>query len=504
MSTIRKMASNTFYMFLSYTSTTLLSLLYFIIAGKFLTPHEYGVANTIIQFSTLISMFSSLGLTNAALKLVSEYYETKKMERLYACIKYCFKILLIVNVAVTILIFLISPQLTKYIFKDSSLVSTFLLSAFIILTFSLTLYFGSILYGLGKVKIYFLTEFLINFTKLMLAIILIIYFKLGFFGPIIGYLLGLVFSSLIRFNEIEFKNKYQADKKAIWNYALPALFSTTSNAILTTTPVLILSSFSSTTEAGIFSLVNALASLLMFVPSILYTASFPVFSGMHGKKDHKGIEELLNMIFRYILLISIPLCLIFVMFPEFLIRIVAKTSYLPGAKALSLLGVVGLVYGIGNILLNTLYALGKPKLNRNIMIGTLAIYLLLSVPLSMFYGSFGMAATYLIAFFFLFSSSLFFTRKLYKLNINYKYILKVLLSSSVWLLVLITATFLSNSIYVFIFAGLVGFFLYVILLFVIRTFNLNDLKLLDEFKKIFPKRFSFIFKFWENLIKKFL
>jgi O-antigen/teichoic acid export membrane protein len=155
-------------------------------------------------------------------------------------------------------------------------------------------------------------------------------------------------------------------------------------------------------------------------------------------------------------------------------------------------------------LLNTLYALGKPKLNRNIMTGTLIIYLLLSIPLSMFYGSFGMATTYLIAFSFLFLSSLFFTRKLYNLHINHNYILKVLLSSSVWLLVLTTATFLSSSVYVFIVAGFIGFFLYTFLLFILKAFNVNDLKMLREFKKIFPKSFSFIFEFLEGVISRFL
>ena len=491
-------------MFLNFLSLTLLSLIYFVIAGKLLTPSEYGIANSIIQFTALIASFSMLGLASAALKLVSEYHATKKMKKLYGVVKYSLKILLLVNLTVAAIVFFISPTLATYIFKNPNLTSTFEISAFMILAFSLASYFGSVIYGLGKAKIYFLTDFLANFTKVALAIILIIFFKLGFWGPILGYLLGLIFSALIRFKKIELKDKGEPDTATIWKYALPALVSTISGAMLTMTPILILSAFSSTTEAGIFSLVNALSSLLTFVPNILYTASFPVFSGMYGKKDHKGIEELLNMVFRYTILVSIPLSSIFILFPSFLIRIVAKPAYLSGANALSLLGIVGLVYGIGNILLNMLYAIGKPKLNRNIMIGTLIIYLLLSIPLSIFYGSFGMATTYLIAFFFLFTSSLYFTRKFYRLNINYKYILKVLLSSSVWLLVLITATFLSNSIYVFIFAGLVGFFLYTFLLLILKAFNADDLKMLREFKKIFPKNFSFIFEFLEKLISRFL
>lgn len=498
------MASNTFYIFLNSLSFTLLSIIYFVAAGKLLTPFEYGIVNSIIQFTALIATFSTFGLTNAALKLVSEYCTTNKMKKLYGTIKYCLKIIFFTNIAVAAIIFFISPILATHIFKNLNLMLTFKVSSLIIIVFSLASYFGSVVYGLGKVKTYFLTDFLANSTKVALAIILILFLKLGFWGPILGYLLGLIFSAFIRFKKIKLKNKGEPDVATIWHYALPALVSTISGAILTTTPVLILSVFSSTTEAGIFSLVNALTSLLIFVPNILYTASFPVFSGMYGKRDHKGIEALLNMVFRYTLLISIPLSLIFVMFPSFLIRIIARPAYLPGTKALSILGIVGLVYGIGNTLLNTLYALGKPKLNRNIMIGTVIIYLLLSIPLSTIYGSVGMASTYLVAFSFLFISSLFFTRKLYKLHLNHNYILKVLFSSLVWLVVLITATFLSNSVYMFIVFSLVGLPFYIILLLGLKTFDTDDLRVLREFRKIFPKSFSFIFEFLEKLIKRFL
>jgi stage V sporulation protein B len=504
MSTLKKMTSNTFYIFLGYLSFTLLSIAYFIVAGKLLTPSEYGIANSIIQFTSIVATFSMFGLGNATLKLVSEYYATKRMRKLYETIKYSFKIILLVNIIVATVIFFLSSTLAKYIFQDQSLASAFKISAPLLIVFSLASYLGLVVYGLGKVKIYFLTDFLTNFTKVILAIILIIFLKIGFWGPIIGYLLGLLFSAMIRFKKVKLKETGEPDTTLIWQYAFPALISTISGAILTTTPVLILSTFSSTTEAGIFSLVNALASLIIFVPNVLYTASFPVFSGMYGKRDHKGIEELLNMVFRYTILISIPLCLIFVMFPNFLLRIIAKPSYLPGTKALSFLGIVGLVYGIGNILLNTLYAVGKPKISRNIMIGTLTIYLLLSIPLSMLYGSLGMALTYLLTFSFLFVSSLAFTRKFYKLHLDYTYILKVFFSSLFWLLVLMATTFVSTSAYLFIVAALIGFLLYVFLLLVLKTFKADDLKVLREFKKIFPKRFSFIFEFLERLIRRFL
>jgi stage V sporulation protein B len=504
MSTIKKMASNTFYIFLNSLSFTCLSILYFIIAGKLLTPSEYGVANSIIQFAGLVTAFSTIGMTNAALKLVSEYKETRKIKKLHSCVKYCLKFLLLINVPISLLIFFSSPILATYIFNNQALILPFSVSSFITIALTLSSFFGSVIYGLGKVKIYFLTDFLANLTKVVFAIPLILLLKLGFWGPILGYFFGLTFSGIIRFKKIEIKDKGKPDKNAVWQYSLPALVTAVFGTILTATPVLILSSFSSTSEAGIFSLTNALASLLLFIPNIVYTASFPIFSGLHGKKDHSKIEMVINTIFKYTLMISIPLSLVFMTFPQFLIRLVAKPAYLSGTSTLSVLGMVGLFWGLGNILVNSLYALGKPKITRNIMIVTSLIYLVISIPLSILYASLGMATAYFVAISFLFFISLFFTRKFYSLKLDYKYLLKIFSSSCIMLSFLVALMSTSSSIYFFITASIIGSILYMFLLLFLKTFDVKDLKLLKDLEKSLPKRLSFIFKFSEKLLKKFL
>jgi O-antigen/teichoic acid export membrane protein len=343
-----------------------------------------------------------------------------------------------------------------------------------------------------------------NFTRILLAIILIIFFAFGFWGPLVGYLFGLLLSFVIRLRSIKIKKQGTPDKPTIWFYAFPSLIISVLSSVLTMTPLLILSSLSSTAEAGIFSLANSLSSLLMFIPNVFYTASFPIFSGLHGKKDKKGIEKLLYSVFRYTLVISIPLSLVFMIYPQFIIRLIARPAYLAGTTTLSVLGVVGSIWGIGNILLNVLYALGKPKVSRNIMLVTSVIFLILSIPLSMYYASLGMAVAYLLAISFLFLSSLIFTRKFYKLHVDYKHIVKISLSSFLALALLIFLMRGTNSTYFFIFATLVSFLVYLILLFITRSFDKNDLDILLKVKKMAPKKLLFIFNLLEKLLRKFV
>jgi O-antigen/teichoic acid export membrane protein len=496
------MASNTFYTFLNSISVTLLSLIYFIAAGKLLLPHELGIADSIIQFAGVIITFSTLGLPTAALKLVSEYQATKKFKKLYGCIKYAFKLLLIANIPISVLIIILSPTLATYIFKNSNLTWTFVLAAFITFVLAFNSLSGSIIYGFQNVKFFFLTDFLTNLTKVLFAIILIIFFGLRFWGPLIGYFLGLLFSTFLRIKKIEIKGG-EEDKSAIWDYAQPALIIAFLSSILTATPVLILSSFSSTTEAGIFSLAKAISSLPMLIPTVLYTASFPILSGLYGKKDHKSIEKFLPVVLKYSILISLPLSLLLIIFPQFIIRLIAKPTYLPGTTTLAILGIVGFVWGNANILLNALYALGKPKIQRNITALASFIYLLFSIPFSIYYASAGMAVTYLIVALLLFSLSFTLLRKFYTLRIDIS-LLKIFLSSIITLLLLALLMRGSNSVYMFILACLVSFIFYAFMLLLIKFFTVEDLKMLNEIKKISPKKLSFAFDFVEKILRKFL
>ena len=132
------------------------------------------------------------------------------------------------------------------------------------------------------------------------------------------------------------------------------------------------------------------------------------------------------------------------------------------------------------------------------------IFLIFSIPLSIYYASLGMALAYLIAISFLFLSSLVFIRKFYRLHVDYKYILKILLSSFLSLALLVLLMRNVNSTYFFIILTLVSSIVYLILLLVIRSFNKNDLDILRNVEKMVPKKLSFIFKFLEKLIKRFV
>jgi len=461
MTYVRKLASNTFYIFLQSSSLLFFSLLYWIVAGKLLLPEEYGIANTTIQFIGLLSTISLLGLTSAVSKLIPEYHGTKKHNRIYGVIRYTFKIILILNLVALISIFFLSPFLASVIFKDPNLFATFQIASVGVLLSSFSTFFYSIIYGFQKMRLVFISDFFSNLIKVIISISLIL-LGYSFFGPITGFVIALLVGSLIKLTGIKLKKANEIDVSKIWMYALPALIGTLCVILLNQTGAIILSSFSSVKAAGLFTTI------------------------------------------KYSLLISIPIILVIVTFPHVAIRFLAKPEYLESINVLRLLSVSNLIFGIGSILLNVLYAVGKPSINRNILIVSSIVYLPLAVLLATSFSAIGITFAYLISFSLMLALAIFYVKKFYKFEFRLSYLTKTLISALITLIFLYAVGTIVDNIYELIIVAISSAFLYLVILFPLKFFDKQDLLLLEGLRKGMPKTIDRIIYFFENLIKRFL
>jgi len=236
----------------------------------------------------------------------------------------------------------------------------------------------------------------------------------------------------------------------------------------------------------------------------LSSSSLPVFSGMYGKKKRKDIEQLLYTTIKYSLLISIPIILVIVTFPHVAIRFLAKPEYLESINVLRLLSVSNLIFGIGSILLNVLYAVGKPSINRNILIVSSIVYLPLAVLLATSFSAIGITFAYLISFSLMLALAIFYVKKFYKFEFRLSYLTKTLISALITLIFLYAVGTIVDNIYELIIVAISSAFLYLVILFPLKFFDKQDLLLLEGLRKGMPKTIDRIIYFFENLIKRFL
>ena len=145
-----------------------------------------------------------------------------------------------------------------------------------------------------------------------------------------------------------------------------------------------------------------------------------------------------------------------------------------------------MLYGFGTICSTNLYAIGKPKTYRNIMVISSLIFLISSLILTNYYSATGLSLSYLITMMVYFLLNFTFLRKHLKIIFFIKDFLKVLISTLIIATILIfVEPSVHNSFTIFILMIPIGL-LYLILLFLMKFYRKEDVMILKFFGRNFP------------------
>jgi O-antigen/teichoic acid export membrane protein len=498
--------SNAFYIFLNWFAISALNFLYWIVAGKLLLSAEYGIASTVFALTSIISSLTLFGLDSSLRKLIPEYQAKNQKEKIYGVIKFSFKVFLLTNLIVVIAIFISTPFLSTRVFKSKEITLPLYISAVAIPMYTLGFLTNSILFGFQDMKTIFTTTFSGTVAKNIFSAILIL---LGFtyFGPIIGFLIGISLAALLRLKKIEFEDKGRVDKKELILYSLTGFVGTVNFLILTQTPPLILSALASIEATGIYTLAYILATPISIIPQTLTRSAFPILSQLYGKKDSVRIEKILFQVFRYCLLITLPLSFVLLVFPKQVISLMGNPSYMKGYMLLPLLAFAlafaNLIFGIGGFFLSSLYALGKPKLSRNIIIIQSVVFLCITFSLVKQYSFMAIGYAFLAVGAITFFISFFSIKKFYKIRIEPKPLLKITLSTIIFLSVLYFLKPYGKNIFYISIIIITALVTYLFSLLLLRFFTRDDLKLLKDLEDRIPK-LKKVLRLTRNIITKFV
>jgi O-antigen/teichoic acid export membrane protein len=502
MSLSGKLVSNTLYLFLDWLFVLFFSFLFWVIIWKKLPPLDSGIFSTAQNLIIVISSFTVLGFTTASSKLIPEYSETKKYDMINSLIKFSAKTVITTSILVAFLFFLLTPLFTIYIPNLPS--ESIIFISFGIIFLSIENLFGFVLVGFQNMKKYFITDVTGNMFKFAIALILIL---LGFqyVGPLAGLVVGFFSISLLRFDMKWFKKTDTniSKKFVINNYSLPALASTIGPMVFSNMPYIILAFFSGLVATGIFTTAISITSQLTVLVSILSSAIFPVVSQLSVYRNSKAKQNaIINLGVKYGLLATLPVALVLITAPRAIVLLLAQDKYLPASNLFSILSVSFLIMGLSNIFLSSLYAVRRPKTNRNIWILASIIFLMLSIPLTVYYSAFGISIAFLISVLLLFILSIFYLRKYMKFELNWMEMFKMLVASFILLLFIFLADWLSLPVILKYFSGLLGFVFYFISLLFMKFFTKNDMRVLETLEKKIPF-LKGIFIILEKIISKY-
>ncbi|MEM5879101.1 MAG: oligosaccharide flippase family protein [Candidatus Aenigmatarchaeota archaeon] len=494
-----KLISNTIYLFLEWFVVNLLSFLYWLTTGKTLLPEEYGIVSTTTNLAMVLSGISLLGLNLSVMKLLPEYLSRKENKKVVSLMRISLQIIILTNLAIALILILFSVQIASSLKVPITVVW---ISIAILFAVSFSNQFGSIIYGFQNMRQNFISNFFGQLTKVFISMLLI-FLGLGYLGPLLGFLLGFL---LIAFMRFKFSYYYFSSstekiniKKIMKNYALPAFVSFLAWTLFLNGQYVLLTILKNPEATGIFTIAMVLTSIVATLPSILNSALFPVISSLSiDRNSEKNQSYLIQLVFRYSLFLTLPIAAFLTIFSKPVILIFSRPEYLKSSELFPILVTGSLIYGLGNIFLSSLYAIGKTKTNMNIVILTTLLFLCLAIPLASFLAEFGMALAYTLTVILLTLLSFFYLRKNLKIKFPLKNMIKCLVAVFVSILFLYITTGFTASLITGIPLAIIAGLIYLEILILLRFYVKEDVKILEFFASkspVFKKEISFLAKF---------
>ncbi|MEM5829240.1 MAG: oligosaccharide flippase family protein [Candidatus Aenigmatarchaeota archaeon] len=497
MSVSEKLISNTVYLFLDWLILTSMGFLYWSIAGKTLLPEEYGIVSTSVNLAIVLSGVSLLGLNTATWKLIPEYLAKKQKGKINSLIRFSLKVILISNLFFVLVLFSFSSFFQSIL--KTPLIAIWL-TAITLFIISLSTQFGTIIYGFQDMKIFLETDWWGQLAKVSISTILI-FFGLGYLGPLVGFLIGFLVITLLRFFFIPFKGMLGKinKKKIFFDYALPTFIANLAWIIFLNGQYVLLTILKNPETTGIFTIAMILTYPITVIPQTLTSALLPITSQLSiDRNSKKKVSHLIELVFRYALFLALPVALFLMLFSKPIILIFSRVEYLPASQLFPILALSSVVYGLGNVFLYNLYAIGKIKINRNIVIVTTFLFFIFAVPLILVFSALGLAIAYILATTILTLLSFYYIRKNLEVKLVWGSIGKLILASLISFSFLYVTTSFTSGLLAGIFLTIIAGLIYIEVLILLKFYIKEDVIILEFFASkspLFKKQILFLAKF---------
>jgi len=507
-----KLISNTTYLLLDWFFISLISMLFWFIIGKNLLPSSYGIIATSFQIAQFLSTICLLGFGSAIRKLIPELLEKKQKNKIKGLILYSIKIVATFSLFVAMVLIIFSNQLSNILNLETRVISV---TALLMVMITFTNFFGDIYNGFQKMKLYFLTDFLGQLTKIIVASFLIV-MGFDYFGPIIALLLCFFITFISRVNKDFFKisKPIMPDKKRVFNYSIPGFLVAIFLIVFTQTQYIILNILNTPNTSiqnkleitGFFAVALTVSLPIQVIPIILSAALFPITSGLSVDKSGKTKQNyLIKLIFRYSLFCILPAAIFLILNAKHVILFFSKPEYLSATTLLPYLVFASMFYGLGSLLLYNLYAIGEPKKYRDCHLIVTLVYLILAIPLTYYFSGIGLAISYLSSTFLLFILGIYLLKKYLAIRLPTSDIVRIVvgvLVSSLFLLLF--RPYIPNFWLAGVFVTM-AILIYLLILLKLNFYLEEDLKVLDflgERSPILKKQIIWLKKYLSQFVTR--
>lgn len=506
---LKILAKTSLIIFIGLVISKLLTLIYRIIIARQYGPEVYGFFSIVLMIFGLFAMFASAGIFEGIVRYISYYRGTKNKKNIKRIFRISLIIITVTSLIAGVILFLSSEFLAVSIFHNPKLIIFFQFFSIAIPLYAISQIFLATIKAFEKIPPIILISNIVEPIIKILTLTFLIFIGLDYFKSIsmsfiAGFFISLILSYLFckkylfKFFMSVKENKDKKITNELLKYSIPLLFSSVIIFIFGWTDTFLIGYLKTANEVGIYNAALPIALLLTLTPQLFTQLFFPIINKEYAKKNIPVIKELSQQIGKWIFIINLPILFVFLFFPGVAIKILFGSEYLQGGIALSFLAVGVFFLAQSEISLNLLGMIKKSKLRffNTLLILIIAIILnFYLIPMEKIWfldnpiGIVGAAIATTMAL--IFYSILMFSQVNYYLKIIpiRRKIVGVFFSCIIAIIpLLILKNLITINIFILILLGISFILVYVLLIFLTKSLDKNDLMIIHMIKsKLFKK-----------------
>lgn len=343
-------------------------------------PGDYGIIGFAMAYVGLFGFIAGLGFDSAHVKRISEGKDLDKCIGTYFVVKLVLTTIMVVFVVSSI-------QIWKFVIgrgfetpEHEITIYIFLVYAAILSMSSVALNTYSARRETAKQQVSTLME---PVTRVPLAIIV----ALGSFGVIAlagSYVFGavaLLIMSLLLFRGYPFGKFDSAIFKSYFKFAIPLAVSSGIIVISSNIDKVMLQLFMGKDPVEYYFGVQMLTRFIITMSMAVTLLLFPTLSEHHGKEEHSKVRKLTAVAERYVSMIVIPIAVFLIVFSEPILYVFRSDIAKNAAGVLRILTIYSVIICFYSIFINQIMAVDKPKLGAKIGVSMALINILLNIVL---------------------------------------------------------------------------------------------------------------------------
>jgi len=482
--------------FMLLIMSKLFSYFYRIVIARYFGPEVYGLFSLSIMVMGWFIAFSSLGLYEGLLRFIPIYRGKKEKNKIRYVCRLALIVSLFSSIVAAVLLFMLAEPIAVNLFHNFNLIIFLRIFSFVLPFFLLSNVFLSIIQAYERIKAYtVILDFIQHFAK-ALILILLIFIGFNSNSVIISYSIGIFIIFILSFLYCKYKipeifEKYSIKKQSkrkisnqFFSYSWPILFMSIVYSIFPWIDFFIIGFFKGASQVGFYDSAVPIAQLLVFLPPLFLRLFFPMATKQFYRKSINLVKEISKQTEKWILIINLPFFLLMVLFPGAIINLLFGPTYLVAENALRFLAVGFFFFAMALIFFNLLSMVGKSRLILYNLLLTSVLNLILNIIFVPKYGITGAAFSTMVSYIFLFLIFLFQTKNYTSIVPLKRKMIPIIISGAIaTALLLVVKQFIPPNIWTVILQGIFFVLIYIIMIFITKSLDRNDIMILHAVKK---------------------